>query len=164
MISISDIETPDKDTLKFVVSDCNSSFVNAIRRTILSEVETVSFNIDNYEPSDLTVLKNTSTLHNEFLLHRLGQIRIELKGVAAVDGHDRVFGDVGQEKFVFAALGRLQAKALLGRLRIGIEHGATPHPGTAVIHGLRRIAHPWKRRLRAHLWTLKMTGQSVLIN
>ena len=83
MISISDIETPDKDTLSFTVSDCNSSFVNAIRRTILSEVETVSFNIDNYETSDLTVLKNTSTLHNEFLLHRLGQIPVN---VVDVDG------------------------------------------------------------------------------
>ena len=47
MISISDIQTPINDTLKFVVSGCNSSFVNAIRRTILSEVETVSFNIDD---------------------------------------------------------------------------------------------------------------------
>ena len=56
MISITDIETPDNDTLKFVVSGCNSSFVNAIG-TILSEVETVSFNIDDYENSDLTVLK-----------------------------------------------------------------------------------------------------------
>ena len=43
---------------------------------------------------------------------------------------------------MLAALGGLQAEALLGRLRVGIEHGAPPHPGTAVIHGLRRIAHP----------------------
>ena len=61
--------------------------------------------------------------------HHLGHIRIELKGVAAVDGHDRVLGNVGQEKFVFAALGRLQAEALLSRLRIGIEHGASPTRG-----------------------------------
>ena len=81
MISISDIETPDSDTLKFVVSGCNSSFVNAIRRTILSEVETVSFNIDDYENSDLKVIKNTSSLHNEFLLHRLGQIPVNILDV-----------------------------------------------------------------------------------
>ncbi len=83
MISITDIESPDKDTLNFSVSGCNSSFVNAIRRTILSEVETVSFNIDDYENSDLTVIKNTSSLHNEFLLHRLGQIPVN---VLDVDG------------------------------------------------------------------------------
>lgn len=81
MISIADIETPDKDTLNFVVSGCNSSFVNAIRRTILSEVETVSFNIDDYENSDLKVIKNTSSLHNEFLLHRLGQIPVNIMDV-----------------------------------------------------------------------------------
>ena len=81
MISITDIETPDSDTLKFVVSDCNSSFVNAIRRTILSEVETVGFNIDDYETSDLKVIKNSSSLHNEFLLHRLGQIPINIEDV-----------------------------------------------------------------------------------
>ena len=81
MISITDIETPDDDTLNFVVSGCNSSFVNAIRRTILSEVETVSFNIDDYEKSDLKVIKNTSTLHNEFLLHRLGLIPVNVTDI-----------------------------------------------------------------------------------
>ena len=81
MISLKDIEKPDEETMKFVVSGCNSSFVNAIRRTILSEVETIGFNIDNYEESDLKVIKNSSSLHNEFLLHRIGLIPINVEDV-----------------------------------------------------------------------------------
>ena len=81
MISITDIETPDTDLVKFVLSGCNSSFVNAIRRTILSEVETVSFNTDNYEKSDLKVIKNTSTLHNEFILHRIGLVPVNVSDI-----------------------------------------------------------------------------------
>jgi DNA-directed RNA polymerase subunit L len=81
MISISAIEKLDNDTIKFDIDGCNTSFVNAIRRTILSEVETVSFNIDDYENSDLKVLKNTSSLHNEFLLHRLGLIPVNIEDV-----------------------------------------------------------------------------------
>jgi DNA-directed RNA polymerase subunit L len=83
MISISNITTPDKDILQFELAGCNTAFVNAIRRTVLSEVETVSFNIDDYQNSDLKVIKNSSSLHNEFLLHRLGLIPVN---VSDVDG------------------------------------------------------------------------------
>ena len=81
MLSISDITNPDKDTLTFTLSGCNSSFANSLRRTILSEVETVSFNTDDYLTSDLKVVKNTSSLHNEFLLHRLGLIPINISDI-----------------------------------------------------------------------------------
>jgi DNA-directed RNA polymerase subunit L len=81
MISLSAIESPDRDTLKFEVDGCNTSFVNAIRRTILSDVETVSFNIDDYQNSDLKVINNSSSLHNEFLLHRLGLIPVNVEDV-----------------------------------------------------------------------------------
>ena len=81
MLSISDIKTPDKDTISFTLSGCNSSFVNALRRTILSEVETVSFITDDYLTSDLKVVKNTGSLHNEFLLHRLGMIPINISNI-----------------------------------------------------------------------------------
>jgi DNA-directed RNA polymerase II subunit RPB3 len=82
MISIRDIIKPNKNTLTFVVAGCNSSFVNAIRRVIISEVETIGFNIDDYENSDLKIIKNSSSVHNEFLLHRLGLIPINVSQVA----------------------------------------------------------------------------------
>jgi len=81
MISIRAIETPDKDTLRFEVAGCNTAFINAIRRTILSDVETVSFDIDEYQNSDLKVIKNSSSIHNEFLLHRLGLIPVNVEDV-----------------------------------------------------------------------------------
>jgi DNA-directed RNA polymerase subunit L len=81
MISIGSVEKPDKETIKFEIDGCNTSFVNAIRRTILSDVESISFNIDDYANTDLKVLKNTSSLHNEFLLHRLGLIPVNVEDV-----------------------------------------------------------------------------------
>ena len=81
MITFSDFQTPKPDTITFTVSNTNSSFVNALRRTIITDVQTVSFNVDDYTNSDLTVIKNTSSVHNEFLLHRLGLLPINFKGV-----------------------------------------------------------------------------------
>lgn len=80
MISIAEIQK-ETDTVKFVISNCNSSFVNALRRTILSDVETISFDTTDYQNSDLTVIKNTCLLHNEFLLHRLGLVPINVNDV-----------------------------------------------------------------------------------
>ena len=82
MFSISDIND-DGDILKCVISGCNSSVVNAIRRIILSEVETVSFNTTDYQTSDLIVIKNASSLHNEFLLHRIGLIPINIPDISS---------------------------------------------------------------------------------
>jgi DNA-directed RNA polymerase subunit L len=65
--------------------------VNAIRRIILSEVETVSFDTDDYENSDLKVIKNTSSLHNEFLLHRIGLIPINIMDVNGFNPDDYKF-------------------------------------------------------------------------
>ena len=62
MITFSDFQTPKPDTITFTVSNTNSSFVNALRRTIITDVQTVSFNVDDYTNSDLTVIKNTSSV------------------------------------------------------------------------------------------------------
>ena len=75
----------DKDLLIFEVSDCNSSFVNSLRRIIISEVTTISFNVDDYENSDLKVIENNSSLHNEFLLSRLGLIPIFTNDIESYD-------------------------------------------------------------------------------
>ena len=84
MITFSDFQNPKPDTITFSVSNTTSSFVNALRRTIITDVQTVSFNVDDYTNSDLTVIKNTSSVHNEFLLHRLGLLPINFKGVPFV--------------------------------------------------------------------------------
>lgn len=53
---------------------CDVSLANAIRRTIDSEVLTVGFNTEPYEESDVKIKENTSSLHNEFIMHRFGMI------------------------------------------------------------------------------------------
>jgi DNA-directed RNA polymerase II subunit RPB3 len=75
----------EKDTIKFNVTDCNSSFVNSLRRLIISEIETVGFRTEEYEKSDIKVVENNSSLHNEFLLHRLGLIPINTEDIDSYD-------------------------------------------------------------------------------
>ena len=73
------------DTLNFDIKGCNSSFVNSLRRVIISEIKTCGFRTEEYEESDLKVITNTSSLHNEFLLHRIGMIPINIKNVNETD-------------------------------------------------------------------------------
>lgn len=69
----------DGDLFTFDMENARPSLANALRRIILSEVPTVGFQTEDYETSTLRVIKNTSSLHNEFLLHRLSLIPIHIK-------------------------------------------------------------------------------------
>ena len=69
-------EKSDPYLLKFNLINSNTSFANAIRRTAISEVPTIGFDTENYQTSTLKVIENTSSLHNEYLLHRIGLIPI----------------------------------------------------------------------------------------
>ena len=63
----------DNDILKFTLYDCNYSIANSIRRTILSDIETVVIATD-----DDSVLVNTSRLNNEIIKQRLGCIPVHI--------------------------------------------------------------------------------------
>lgn len=69
----------DDDLFTFDLENARPSMANALRRIILSEVPTVGFQTENYEQSTLRVIKNTSSLHNEFLLHRMSLIPIHIQ-------------------------------------------------------------------------------------
>ena len=73
------------EMLKFDVNNSNSSFVNCLRRIIISNIETVGFRTEDYEESDIKIIENTSSLHNEFLLHRIGLIPINIPDVSTYD-------------------------------------------------------------------------------
>ena len=75
----------EKDMMKFDVTECNTSFVNSLRRIIISEIETVGFRTEEYEQSDIKVIDNNSSLHNEFLLHRFGLIPINTPDIDSYD-------------------------------------------------------------------------------
>ena len=74
-----------KDELHFEIKDINTSLINSIRRVCLEDHESIAFNIDDYINSDLKVITNTSGLHNEFLLNRMGLLPIHYKNIETFD-------------------------------------------------------------------------------
>ena len=67
--------------MRFVARDVDVGIVNAIRRVILSEVDNTAIAFDPYieEKSDITFIENTTSLHNEFLGHRISLIPIQIE-------------------------------------------------------------------------------------
>ena len=61
--------------------EIDKSMANAIRRTILSEYPTYSFNSEPYHNCDIHISENTCSLHNEFIAHRLGLIPINVSEI-----------------------------------------------------------------------------------
>jgi DNA-directed RNA polymerase subunit L len=66
---VSHIKTDSSDYFLFTLSQVNVSFANAIRRTILADIQTVIF-------KDVDIKANTSRFNNELIKHRLGCIPI----------------------------------------------------------------------------------------
>jgi len=64
----------DKNTLTFTLSGdekygLDKSITNGIRRTLLTDIQSVAF-----DPDNIKIEKNTGSLHNEFLKHRISLI------------------------------------------------------------------------------------------
>tara|TARA_Y100000817_G_scaffold292502_1_gene264762 strand:- start:89 stop:1294 length:1206 start_codon:yes stop_codon:yes gene_type:complete len=53
----------------------NKSVINSLRRTLLSSIPSVGFRTE-MKKTDIKIIKNTSPLHNEYLLHRISMIPI----------------------------------------------------------------------------------------
>lgn len=58
----------------FEIHNMDLSIVNSIRRVILSEIPTIGF-LGEKEPT-INIIKNNGPLHNEFMIHRIGNIPI----------------------------------------------------------------------------------------
>lgn len=73
----------------FVVKDAYLSVVNALRRIILSEIPNIAVGFDAYHKNanDTVFLHNTSSLHNEFIGHRLSLIPIHMSP-EMIDNYD----------------------------------------------------------------------------
>jgi DNA-directed RNA polymerase subunit L len=76
-IKISNIQKNNGE-LTFTIDNMNLSLVNAIRRTILSEIPTVVIRTTPYEKNDAEFITNTTRFHNEMLKHRLSCIPIHI--------------------------------------------------------------------------------------
>jgi DNA-directed RNA polymerase alpha subunit len=73
-------DTPENaDMLSFTLSGVNVSIANAIRRTILSDINTVVFRTTPNEKNKANIILNTSRLNNEIIKQRLSCIPIHIK-------------------------------------------------------------------------------------
>lgn len=68
----------DDETLSFDVNNLSHSLLNAIRRLIISDVETIAFRTEYGKQSDIVINQNTSSLHNEFLANRISLVPIHI--------------------------------------------------------------------------------------
>lgn len=77
----------DNEQLQFTISDINVSFINALRRTILSDINVNVCITDKYETNQCTINKNTTRFHNEIIKHRLSCIPIHMKELDVLPGN-----------------------------------------------------------------------------
>lgn len=71
--------TENNGTLEFQIDNVDTSVVNAIRRTLLSDIPCFVFKTFPDSENEATIHKNTSRFHNEILKQRLGCIPIHIK-------------------------------------------------------------------------------------
>ena len=67
---------------EFTLENANVSVANALRRVILSDLETVVFNTDN---DNIEIIENTTRFHNEILKQRLGSIPVHIKDSEGIE-------------------------------------------------------------------------------
>ena len=77
---ISNLKEEDGKTT-FTISNVDVSYVNAIRRTILSDIPIVVFKTTPYEENKANIITNTSRLNNEIVKQRLSCIPICIKNL-----------------------------------------------------------------------------------
>ena len=56
----------------------DKSIVNSLRRTLMSEIPAVAFRVSEDSPKDIIMSVNNTSLHNEFILHRMSMIPLFL--------------------------------------------------------------------------------------
>jgi DNA-directed RNA polymerase subunit L len=78
MPKISDL-LDGNDELTFTLSDMDVCFANAIRRTILSDIDVCCILSENHETNNVEIEMNSSRLHNEILKHRLSCIPVHVE-------------------------------------------------------------------------------------
>ncbi len=64
--------------MTFTISNIDVSYINAVRRTILSDIPIVVFKTTPYEENNTTISINTSRLNNEIIKQRLSCIPIHI--------------------------------------------------------------------------------------
>ena len=69
----------ENGTLKFMLTECNMSIANALRRIIVSDIPTFVFRTYPYNENKAEIRHNTTRLHNEIIKQRLSCIPIHIQ-------------------------------------------------------------------------------------
>ena len=91
MSLISNIKTIDENNCSFQLNNLDKSLVNALRRTIMSDIPTFKFRTEPYENNDVKIFKNTCALHNEFVTHRMGMLPVYIENRDVFDPSKYIF-------------------------------------------------------------------------
>jgi len=83
MAKVVDLKEED-GLMSFTIFNTDVSYINAIRRTILSDIPIVVFKTTPYEENKANIMVNTSRLNNEILKQRLSCIPICIKNLEDV--------------------------------------------------------------------------------
>ena len=70
--------------MTFTLENANVSIANALRRTILSDINCVVMDT-SLEKKDIKIFKNTTRFNNEILKQRLSSIPVHIKELDAID-------------------------------------------------------------------------------
>lgn len=65
-------------SVEFELANIHFSTANAIRRAMISQVKTVGFRTEPYKACDIKVIANDTPLHNQFTLHRLAMLPLNV--------------------------------------------------------------------------------------
>ena len=77
--------------VEFELANIHFSTSNAIRRLMISSIKTVGFRTEPYKACDIKVIVNDTPLHNQFSLHRISMIPINISKPENFDVDDYLF-------------------------------------------------------------------------
>lgn len=78
---IKDINEDEFNELSFTIENTNVSIANAIRRTLLSDIQLLVFKTFPHDKNKFNFIKNTTRFNNEIIKQRLSAIPIYIKDV-----------------------------------------------------------------------------------
>ena len=83
-----------RNAIEFRMAPTDVAYVNALRRVVLTEVETVAFRseiLENGATSDIKITKNSTPMSNEMLAHRIGLLPIHVANPLEWDSASHIF-------------------------------------------------------------------------
>lgn len=72
----------EKNYVIFDIKNISTAFINSIRRTIISDVNTIGFRSEPYNKCSIEITQNDTPLHNQLLSHRIAMIPLNIGNVS----------------------------------------------------------------------------------